>query len=234
MPATHTGPTGRTPLSGLPPYARRGTRPTVERLLDPVERAIALHDWVRDEIRFGWGPRFFEETPAQTQRRRVGYSVTKSAALVQAYRLEGLEARMVFAEIDAEVLRGVLGPGPDMLDHAFVEVRLAGEWIAFDSHIVDTPLRRAAQRRLAAEGRHAGYGTHLQASGQFPNWSQFVPAARGRVWGSYSGAPAFLASGTRAHNRVSWLARRAFGAIASRANGRLDALRGIGSEAPRD
>ena len=54
----------------------------------------------------------------------------------------------VRAEVDAELMRGILGPGPAMLDHAFVELRLAGEWIAFDSHLVDTPLREAAQTYL--------------------------------------------------------------------------------------
>ncbi|MEO0993591.1 MAG: transglutaminase-like domain-containing protein [Pseudomonadota bacterium] len=215
----------------MPVFVRRAERPTIARLLDPVEKAIALHDWVRDEIQFGWGPRFYGETPAQTQRRRIGYSVTKSAALVHAYRLEGLEARMVFAEIDARITRGLLGPGPDMVDHAFVEVKLAGEWIAFDSHIVDTPMLAAAQARLRLEGRSIGYGTHKAASNQFPNWSQFVPQARGRVWGSYATVHAFHASGMRAHNRVGWLARQAFGTIARRANKRIAALRAVAVKA---
>lgn len=211
--------------TALPVFTARAERPVAEQLLDPIERAIALHDWVRDEIRFGWGPRFYDETPAQTQRRRIGYSVTKSAALVQAYRLEGLEARLVFGEVDAAVMRGILGPGPEMLDHAFVELRLAGEWIAFDSHLVDTPLREAAQAMLRAEGRHAGYGTHISATGRFASWSQFVPQMRGRVWGHFSGISDFHRSGIRAHNRVSWIARRAFGPIAARANARVEALR---------
>lgn len=223
---TATGAAAGETIGAMPVFADRADRPAAARLLDPVERAIAIHDWVRDGIRFGWGPRFYDETPAQTLRRRIGYSVTKSAAMVHACRLEGLEARMVFAEIDAGVLRGILGEGPAMLDHAFVELRLAGEWIAFDSHIVDMGLIEGAQARLREEGRPAGYGVHFTATGRFPSFSQFVPQMRGRVWGSFPSAAAFHRSGMRAHNRVSWLARRAFGTIARRANERAEALRG--------
>lgn len=193
--------------------------------LRPVNLAVALHDRVRDTVRFGWGPRFYAESPQETEARRIGYAVTKSALLVQLLRARGLEARLVFAEIDAGLLRGILGAGSERLDHAYVELRLAGAWIGFDSHVVDAPMIAAAKARLAGEGRAAGWGIHATATGLFPSWSQFAAPLRGRVWGSFESLDAFFESRAVVHNRLPWVVRRAFAPIARRANARIEALR---------
>lgn len=184
-----------------------------------------LHDRVRDGIAFGWGPHFYHETPAESEARGVGYCVTQSAALVATLRAAGLEARMVFAEIDAAVLRGLIDPGTERVDHAFVELRLGGAWIGFDSHVVDRPLVRASTARLAAEGRPAGWATRAAASDVFPGWSQFVPALRGRIWGPFEDIDAFLESDAVVHNRLPWFVRTVFGAVAGPANARAEAPR---------
>lgn len=68
---------------------------------------------------------------------------------------------------------------PTELSHSYVDVRVEGIWCAIDSHIVDTPLMRGAQARLAAEGRELGYGTHCDATnvwdGQSNAFSEFDP-----------------------------------------------------------
>ncbi|MEL6612911.1 MAG: hypothetical protein AAFQ53_12500, partial [Bacteroidota bacterium] len=32
----------------------------VDSATDPVDRAVRIHDFVRDRVRFGWQPRFYE------------------------------------------------------------------------------------------------------------------------------------------------------------------------------
>jgi hypothetical protein len=63
------------------------------------------------------------------------------------------------------------------LSHSYVDVNVEGAWCAIDSYIVDTQLLRAAQARLAKEGRSHGYGVRADATnvwnGQGDAFSQF-------------------------------------------------------------
>ena len=200
--------------------------PDVRGLADPVARTRVLHDRVRDEIPFGWSSRFYAETPEETDAARVGFCITKSALLVRDLRANGIAARMVFAEIDVGILRGLIDPGTPWLDHAFVEADLPGGAVAFDSHIVDLPLFNAAQARLRREGLAFGYGVHGEGSAQFDGFSQFVPGAvRGRIWGAYESVAEFQAGAPRVWNQVPWIMRLGFGLLAGSANDRIVALR---------
>ncbi|MGF1503134.1 MAG: hypothetical protein ACFBSD_15100 [Paracoccaceae bacterium] len=192
---------------------------------DRLAGARLLHDRVRDELRFGWGMHFWDEPPAETWIRGLGYSVTKSAVLVRLLREAGYAARLVFAEVDARLFGGILEPGTPYLDHAYVVIDGPDGPIAFDSHILDRPFFRAAQARLRAQGRTAGWGTHRDGTDVFPGFSQFVPALRGRVWGSFEDARQFYDRTEGAWNRVPWLVRLGFGAVVAGANARVARLR---------
>ena len=192
---------------------------------DPRAIAERLHDRIRDTIPFGWTPDFWRESPAETRAAGRGFCITKSALLVDELRRHGLDAHMVFAEIDAAVLGGLIDPGTDRVDHAYVELTLGAETLAFDSHVVDLPLFTAAQAELTRKGRQAGLATHRDANARFPGWSQFTPALRGRVWGRFPTAASFYETVPEAHNRLGWLARKFFPYAAAQANDRADALR---------
>lgn len=209
------------------PSSAFASPPDMRDVMDLRERAVKLHDRVRDQIRFGWTSNFANETPEETDAARTGFCITKGALLVRDLRANGIPARLIFAEIDARVLSGLIDPGTPWLDHAFVEADLADGTLAFDSHVVDAPLFTAARARLIQEGLTFGYGVHAEGTTAFGGYSQFVPGVvRGEIWGPFETVAEFQSRAPRVWNRLPWIGRLAFGFFADAANARADELRG--------
>lgn len=210
---------------------------TIEALADQVAssgsdeaRLVALHDYVRDTVKFGWTSAFNAETSDDTWNAKIGFCQTKGVLVRDLLRAKGIEARLVFAEINADVLYGLIDPGTPMADHAFVEAKLNDQWISFDSHVVDKPLFRAAVSRCVAENMQFGYGVHAEGTCEFPGFSQFVDdrRIRGRIWGSYERIQDFLSSDAQVWNRIPFLARLFAGFAFRSANRRADLIRADG------
>ncbi|MEM9060021.1 MAG: transglutaminase-like domain-containing protein [Pseudomonadota bacterium] len=216
-------------LGTFMPGASIAAVPDYRDFADLRDRAKALHDRIRDEIQFGWSSNFYDEAPAETEAGGTGYCITKGALLVRDLRANGIPARLVFAEIDAGVLRGLIDPGTPMVDHAIVEADLPGGRLRFDSHIVDCPLFQAASKKLTTEGASFGYGICAAGSAEFGQFSQLVEGVvPGRIWGAFETVAEFHANAPRVWNRLPLLARLAFGFFADAANARIDALRNSG------
>ncbi|MEM1448895.1 MAG: transglutaminase-like domain-containing protein [Planctomycetota bacterium] len=140
---------------------------------DDRTRAVRLHDFVRDEVRFGFQPRFYAVRASEVLAGGVGYCNTKSSLFIALLRAAGVPARARFVEIDAGILRGIVDPGTAYVDHSFTEVWLNERWVRTDSYIVDPALAESARARLAAEGRAFGYGVHVDGTG---SWDGFEDA----------------------------------------------------------
>lgn len=210
----------------LVPGAAQPAVPDARDIADPADRARYLHDLVRDQVQFGWTANFYAETPDETQAAQTGYCITKGALLVRDLRANAIPARMVFAEIDAGILHGLIDSGTPWLDHVYVEADLPDGRVTFDSHIVDLPLFDAAKRKLAMERRAFGYGIHSEGSTVFPAFSQYVPGpVRGQVWGAFETVSDFQQNAPRVWNRLPWIARLAFGFFADAANAKARRLR---------
>ena len=164
--------------------------PTVAKVVEQVvarttterEKAIALHDHVRERVKFGFNRYFDAGEPDYTLVCGVGHCNPKSRLLVALFRAAGLESYQHFVVIPKDILKGAMPASrywmiPAELSHSYVEVKVEGNWCAIDSHIVDTPLLEAAQARLAAEGRALGYGVRVDSTnlwdGQSNAFSQF-------------------------------------------------------------
>ena len=128
------------------------------------QTAIRLHDYVRDEIRFGFTPYFDAATAERTLKLRVGHCNPQARLMVELFRMAGLKARFQPVTITNAVLRGVIDT-PPQLSHVFTEVYVDGDWRRLDSYIVDSPLRAAAIAKLKATGREIGFGCHVSATG---------------------------------------------------------------------
>lgn len=195
-------------------------------------RAVRLHDFVRDEIRFGWTRGFYDVAASQVLGRRRGYCVTKTTLMVALCRAAGIEARPVFVDIRADVIADLIDPGTPYVDHSYAEVFLEGRWVATDSYIVSAQHLNAARRRLQAEDRDLGWGAHIDGTvswnGREDSFCQFVD--NGRIADLRSRQtrrdPDVLAhfAAVDGWNETPSLIRAGFGVLAAEANRKADAL----------
>ncbi|MEM8959842.1 MAG: transglutaminase-like domain-containing protein [Acidobacteriota bacterium] len=200
---------------------------------DDRERAVRLHDFVRDEIRFGWAPAFYDQKASDVLRAGIGFCNTKSTLFLALLRAAGIPARQRFVDIDTRILDGLVNPGTPYVDHSYSEVWLDGRWLRVDSYILDRPLADAARTRLVAEGRVIGYGAHRDGvsiwDGASDAFSQFVdngawPALGRNDHGVFADVGAFYASG-RGVNKLNVFLRLGFGFFSRAANDRIAAIR---------
>jgi len=206
----------------------------------PRERAVAIHDFVRDEVRFGFTPHFYAMSATEVLSAGIGFSNTKSTLFIAMLRAAGIEARQQFVDLDAALLRGLLDLRTPYIDHSYTEVKLDGAWIATDSYVVDLPLLRAAQAALRVEGRRAGYGVRADGrahwDGRSASFVQFTPGDSGSSrhrWGVFPDVVAFYESTPAAWNRRDDILRVVFPLAAVTANQTADALRRHGPTAVR-
>lgn len=133
------------------------------------DKAIALHDYVRDNIKFGYN-RFFDlSQPSQTLDLGVGHCNPQGALMVALFREVGLEAYNHFVVLPRELVQGTVSAKryrliPAELSHCITEVKVEGVWQNIDSYILDPALYTAGKARLAEEKLTMGYGTHVQAT----------------------------------------------------------------------
>jgi len=171
---------------------------------DDVERAICIHDFVRDSIPFGWVPHFDAETASQTLASRIGFCNTKTPLFVALLRAAKIPARIHFVGINKHILGGMIDPIDEFVDHSYAEVYLNGTWLKLDSFIMDGPLFSVAMERLRASGRTIGFGVHINGKstwdGKSDAFSQFLNDGTYENltdvdFGIHEDVPAFYASG---------------------------------------
>ncbi|KAJ8908162.1 hypothetical protein NDN08_008256 [Rhodosorus marinus] len=142
------------------------------------EKAVLIHDAVRDEVTFGFTGGFYDEKASETLKNRRGFCITKAALFTSALRSSGIPARMVFVDISSDILRGVLNTGTQYVEHAYTEVLLDEMWIKTDSYTVDQLMFTKAQQALQEEGSVIGYGVHrsgtIRWDGTKDAFSQFL------------------------------------------------------------
>ncbi|MEM1164833.1 MAG: transglutaminase-like domain-containing protein [Planctomycetota bacterium] len=216
------------------PVIRETAASIVEGLESDIERAVAIHDFVRDEIDFGWQVSFYESRASEVLQAGIGYCNTKSTLFIALLRSQGIPARHMFVDLDSKLLAGVVNPGTPYVDHSYAEVYLNGEWIRTDSYVVDRPLFDAAQKRLEAEGRLIGYGVHANGtidwSGTADAFSQFVddgssPHFTTRSYGIHSDVISFYRDEPDTWNELSLGMRVLMRVAAPQANRAADRLR---------
>jgi Transglutaminase-like superfamily len=209
------------------------TKRVVANAQNERERAVRIHDFVRDEIKFGWSAGFYDQSATDVLAARVGYCNTKSTLFVAMLRAAGIEARQRFMNIDAAIVRDFLDPGTTYVDHSYTEVKVDGRWLKVDSYVVDRSLADAARARLQREGKIVGYGVHRNGTSDWDGindaFSQFVndgtyPRLSTKDFGIYPDVLAFYASGNGV-NAQPWIVRQLIGALSRNANRRIENIR---------
>jgi len=201
------------------------------------DKAIAVHDFVRDKIAYGFGPKFYEHKASEVLRLRRGFCNSKGTLFIALLRASGIPARQHFVEISAGILHGIIPPRTEWLDHSYTEVWLNGHWIPVDSYVVDPLLFAGAQKRLRAEDLEFGYGIHhagnLTWDGRSGNFTQLVRGSghvriANRDFGVHSDVQTFYAETPSASNRMDAQMRTFFRLATGTLNGRLHELRAEG------
>jgi hypothetical protein len=146
------------------------------------EKAIELHDYVRENVKFGFNKYFDAASPDYTLSCHHGHCNPKSALMVALFKAVGLESYQHFVVIPKDILKGAILPSrywmiPAELSHSYVDVRVEGMWCSIDSFIVDTPLLKGAKDKLVQENLSLGYGVRVDSvnvwDGQSDAFSQF-------------------------------------------------------------
>jgi hypothetical protein len=229
--------------------------PTVTWVADQViarttserEKAVALHDCVRERVKFGFNTYFDAGEPDYTLACGVGHCNPKSRLMVALFRSAGLESYQHFVVIPKDILKGAIPASrywmiPAELSHSYVEVQVEGSWCAIDSHIVDTALLQAAQARLAAEGRALGYGVRIDSTnawdGRGNAFSQFDPGLMAEDHGRVQDLDAFFRS-RRYRNQVLSLRFNTMFKLMGEAgvaaiNAHIEGLRGASTRPPHE
>jgi Transglutaminase-like superfamily len=150
------------------------------------ERALRIHEFVQNEILFGWSPRFDREPASSVLASRVGFCNTKSTLFGALLRAAGIPARLHVVGISAAVLSGLIDPRSTYVDHSWTELWLHERWIRLDSYVLDRGFFLGALSRLRKSGQAAGFGTHLLAhcdwDGHSDRFVQFREDAAGSQW----------------------------------------------------
>jgi transglutaminase-like putative cysteine protease len=130
--------------------------------LERREKLESLFRFVRDDIRFGFPPKWDEIKASETLTYELGYCNTKATLFLALCKAVGIPARVHTGLISLDVMRGIFPDFafrslPDTGGHSWLEVELDGEWKPVDSYINDRRLYDGAIARLEASGRTTGF-----------------------------------------------------------------------------
>ncbi|MEO1580704.1 MAG: transglutaminase-like domain-containing protein [Pseudomonadota bacterium] len=193
---------------------------------DERARAVALHNHVRDNVRFGFTSAFYDMKASQVLLSRQGFCNPKATLLTALLRGAGIPARQRFFGLSSQVLNGLINPGSDYVDHAVVEVWLEERWIRTDSYIIDAELFQAG---VLAHTDVLGFGVRRDGGtewdGETDCFAQFHPDFVARDFGTYDDVGRFYRDAPKPYNRSSWVTRLLSRPATTRANIRISELR---------
>jgi hypothetical protein len=130
---------------------------TANRINRP-EKVESLFYFVRDEIQFGFPPKWDEVKASETLQYGVGYCNTKATLLHALCKAAGIPARIHTGLIDIEIMRGVFPSFafpflPSSGGHSWMEINIEDEWKPIDSYINDKPFYEGALKKLKESGK---------------------------------------------------------------------------------
>lgn len=132
------------------------------------ELLILLHDWIREQIKFGFTADFEAVSPEDTVKNGMGHCNAQADLLRHLLTLAGFESRLAFVYINKEILRYAI-PNliyyilPLKLFHAVTQVHLEGKWISIDSYILSKHQFSNQKNKLVQKNKMHGFGLHSKS-----------------------------------------------------------------------
>lgn len=127
-----------------------------------LEKVESLFIFVRDEVRFGFPPKWEKMKASETLQYGLGYCNTKATLFHALCKAINIPARIHTGLIDINIMRGVF-PSlafpflPKAGGHSWLEIEIEGEWKPVDSYINDKPFYERALKALQESGRATGF-----------------------------------------------------------------------------
>lgn len=128
----------------------------------PFEKAQSIFTFVRDEIEFGFPPKWDDIKASETLQYRLGYCNSKATLFAALNRVAGIPARVHAGLIRAQIMRGIFPAFafalvPEVVCHSWVELDIDGEWQPLDTYINDQQFYQQAHRRLRLSGETTAF-----------------------------------------------------------------------------
>jgi hypothetical protein len=122
------------------------------------DKIESLFYFIRDEIKFGFPPKWDKVKASETLQYRIGYCNTKATLLMALCKAADIPARIHTSLIDIEIMRGVFPSFafpflPRSGGHSWMEVEIDDEWKSIDSYINDKSFYDGALKRLQKSSR---------------------------------------------------------------------------------
>ncbi|MCG6912429.1 transglutaminase-like domain-containing protein [bacterium BMS3Abin03] len=138
--------------------------------INRVDKIESLFYFVRDEIKFGFPPKWDRVRASETLQYGKGYCNTKATLLQALCKAADIPARIHTGLIDIEIMRGIFPSFafpflPGSGGHSWMEVDVEGEWKSLDSYINDKPLYEGALKRLQESSKTTAFSIS-QAKGK--------------------------------------------------------------------
>jgi len=130
--------------------------------MDQMEKLEAFFIFVRDNIKFGFPPKWDKVKASETLQYRKGYCNTKATLLLALCKVADIPARIHTSLIDIEIMRGVFPSFafpflPSAGGHSWIEIYIEGEWKPMDSYINDKPYYEGALKRLQESSKKTAF-----------------------------------------------------------------------------
>jgi transglutaminase-like putative cysteine protease len=141
-------------------------------LSEARSKARKLFDYVRDEIRYNFGPAVYESShfkASHTLELGNGFCMQKAALYAALCRASGIPARIGFQHlIDYKIVGAfydLLG-GNELPNHGMNGIYLDGRWVAVDATLNRTLCEKKNYRLVEFDGRHDALLPRTDRDGQ--------------------------------------------------------------------
>lgn len=127
-------------------------------LPNQIDKLEAFFHFVRDEIPFGFTPKWDDVSASETLEYQVGYCNTKAALFHVLCKTADIPSRIHSGLIDIYIMKGVFPAFafpflPKSGGHSWSEVNIDGLWKPIDSYINDKPFYENAIKLLHESGQ---------------------------------------------------------------------------------
>jgi hypothetical protein len=132
-----------------------------------MEKIGSIFAFVRDEIRFGFPPKWDQVKASETLQYGLGYCNTKATLFHALCRAMDIPSRIHTGLIQIRIMRGIFPVFafpflPASGGHSWIEVEVDGEWKSIDSYINDKPFYEKALRKLHERGKNTAFSISLE------------------------------------------------------------------------